>query len=269
MKKTTLTLLAIMAVAAIATAQPPCDPINPGSITRENTTVTDPVNPVHPCNLNVGGIQTGNTTVTNPSVPPLVPCNLNIGSITAPELDMNEDGAGGTGGGTGGGPVGPGEYLCAEHEEFTIKVPVSRPSGMTVTYRWYRDGQPVTTERTLSGDTVTYTIPEDEAHADEGTHLHFMYTLSDGCNSWTRSDVYTVYFARPGVPDCILLPTTSGSIHLGNTTVTNPSVPPLVACQLGVGNIFVAAGNYVSVVNPTGQQPLRAGILGFLGNLFN
>jgi len=105
---------------------------------------------------------------------------------------------------------------CAKiGEPFTIVVPVSVPSGITVHYQWYRNGVPLTADEEIlsAGEQeLSYPIP---AAAADGTNeqFYFVYRLEGADNDicCTPSPVYLISFTASWDPGCV----TSGGVVAG------------------------------------------------------
>ena len=277
MKKIAIATFLVVALWATAAAQP-CSVTRVGPITASGLSVSNPAAVTFCREMNPGSLNTI----------PNTPCAVTVRRITAPGLEVVNPEGGHLFPGGGGG-VG---NACPEGTEFTLTVPVNT-WGNTAQYRWYRDGVLIPGAQgtlTANGTSIAYTIPEDEAFGTGDVVFHFMYTLSDDCDAWTRSDSYPIIFWEP-VAFCremyegSLLPIPASRCYVTVRPIAAPAVnvvnPPSLhtfCTAMDAGWLMEREGHPchatvrtisaqgITVINPVAA---RAGIIGFLRGLFN
>ena len=86
----------------------------------------------------------------------------------------------------------------AKTQEFTIKIPVRLPAGITAEYEWFRNGTAIPAAQGvvgIGGGTIAYTIPANSV-VSSGQEFHFLFRLSDdNCDDcWDSSPLYVISF---------------------------------------------------------------------------
>ena len=83
-------------------------------------------------------------------------------------------------------------------QDFTIRIPVRLPKGITAEYRWFHNGMAIPNARgnvKLGGGAIAYTIP---AHSikSSGQEFYFLFRLSDDAcaDCWDSSPLYMICF---------------------------------------------------------------------------
>ena len=85
---------------------------------------------------------------------------------------------------------------CRAGYEFTIKIPVRLPTGISAEYEWFRNGVAILGTRSsigLGGGMIAYTIPAASAWGDN-QKFSFLFRLSDDncADCWDTSPLYEI-----------------------------------------------------------------------------
>ena len=87
---------------------------------------------------------------------------------------------------------------CKSSQNFTIRIPVRLPAGITAEYEWYRNGWAISGTRHagFGGGIIAYTIPANSI-VSAGQKFYFLFRLSDdNCDDcWDSSPLYMISFS--------------------------------------------------------------------------